>query len=284
MSLRFERNHQYGSTNIDFRTKKDNKSLYIYQPWRIIKDFGTMGYREYTNPVKYNYDFLNISRKNFNTPDPKNYSTIQYYHRNNIKEKLRKTMFNGRAAQLEETIIGKKPYFGDSDIFVKKKTEDEKKIRNIKRSKSQNVVQVEESKSKTNIPEKKEQKIEKKIFKKEEENYEKFVEGGEEEFKNIDKNRLFYIRKQLRDRYELKNNFLKVYKSWDRNSNKEISVNDCQIMMKDLGIQASDQEILALIRSVNTRGGDTMNIREFSKLIYGNKKVLNLDKKNKKIN
>ncbi len=50
MSLRRPRSHTVGISNIDFRSKKDEKNIRIFEPWQAPKDFGTMGYKNYRIP------------------------------------------------------------------------------------------------------------------------------------------------------------------------------------------------------------------------------------------
>ena len=50
MSLRRPRSHRIGISNIDFRSKKDEENLRIFEPWQSPKDVGTMGYKNYKNP------------------------------------------------------------------------------------------------------------------------------------------------------------------------------------------------------------------------------------------
>ena len=38
MSLKRNRTHYSGYTNLDFRTKNDKTSLKLFQPWKIIED------------------------------------------------------------------------------------------------------------------------------------------------------------------------------------------------------------------------------------------------------
>ena len=95
MSLRFSRNHTNGHSNIDFRSKQDIKNLKIFEPWKIPRDFGTMG-RYYFSPSYTEIKRLkSISKSPKNLlmlatgiPDPKEYSTTLYYSKNNIKPKI----------------------------------------------------------------------------------------------------------------------------------------------------------------------------------------------------
>ena len=52
MLIRRPRSHLIGLSNIDYRTKKDEENLKIFEPWQIPKDFGTMGYKNYRNSSK----------------------------------------------------------------------------------------------------------------------------------------------------------------------------------------------------------------------------------------
>ena len=49
MSLKRERSHHYGFTNIDYRTKQDKSALCLFQPWHNSKNFGTMGNSNYVS-------------------------------------------------------------------------------------------------------------------------------------------------------------------------------------------------------------------------------------------
>ena len=47
MSLRRDRTHNYGLSNIDFRSKNDIDSLLLFQPWKTNTHFGSMGRSNY---------------------------------------------------------------------------------------------------------------------------------------------------------------------------------------------------------------------------------------------
>ena len=117
MSLRKNRTHYCGASNIDFRTKGDLENLKLYEPWTIPKEFGTMGksgyYPSYTECKK----IFSVS-KNFNklhdiiqgSPDPKLYPLAVFYKKNKIKPKTAQDFFENRVAQLDEITIGKEKY------------------------------------------------------------------------------------------------------------------------------------------------------------------------------
>ena len=91
MSLRRPRSHRIGISNIDFRSKRDEESLRIFEPWKAPKDVGTMGYKNYKNPMKIGRNLFSDT-KNINThrdivndyPDPRFFTTAQFYKDNNI--------------------------------------------------------------------------------------------------------------------------------------------------------------------------------------------------------
>jgi len=120
--LRKERIHRCGYTNIDFRSKKDKDSIKLFQPWKLGKDFGTMGnsdYRLTSDELKVMMEATKkITRqKNVNSqiPDPRYHKTGQYYLTNGISIKQAKTFFNDeRIANLDETFKGKERFTGDS--------------------------------------------------------------------------------------------------------------------------------------------------------------------------
>ena len=109
MSLRLSRNHTNGHSNIDFRSKNDIKNIKIFEPWKIPRDFGTMG-RYYFSPSYTEIKKLkSISKSPKNLlmlatgiPDPKEYSTTLYYSKNNIKPKIIHSLNNERLTQLDE--------------------------------------------------------------------------------------------------------------------------------------------------------------------------------------
>lgn len=132
MTIRRDRSHICGHTNIDFRTKNDTESIKTFMPWKQKREFGTMGNDLYKLPYNENKKILKVT-ENINNqknilheiPDPKYYKTAQYYQSNNIPLKS-KTMFESeRVAQLDESFKGKEKYTGDgmmiSDIMKQRK-------------------------------------------------------------------------------------------------------------------------------------------------------------------
>ena len=121
MSLKKQRTHMCGFSNIDFRSKGDFESLKLYEPWKIPKEFGTMGksyyHISYTDSKKIFSVSKNINKlKNIiqDTPDPKFYQTAIYYKKNKIIPNILQEFHTERVAQLDEIDIGKEKYIGDS--------------------------------------------------------------------------------------------------------------------------------------------------------------------------
>ena len=65
MSLKRQRTHQCGFSNIDFRSKGEFENLKLFEPWKIPKDFGTMGKSNYHLPYSETKKILSVS-KNLN--------------------------------------------------------------------------------------------------------------------------------------------------------------------------------------------------------------------------
>ena len=121
MSLKKERVHTTGFSNIDFRTKNDSNSLLLFQPWKVAEHYGTIndyGYRLSFDDHKKIFglsDKLNKQLNEFNDlPDPKIYQSAQFYRDNKIKFNTRSMFTNERLAQLDESMKGKERYVGDS--------------------------------------------------------------------------------------------------------------------------------------------------------------------------
>ena len=121
MSLRRARTHRIGISNIDFRSKRDEENLRIFEPWQTPKDVGTMGYKNYTNPLKIARSLFGPSER-INThkdivndyPDPRYFTTAQFYKKNNIKLNTKSFKNIDRVNNLEETFKGKDVFNGDS--------------------------------------------------------------------------------------------------------------------------------------------------------------------------
>src|SRR5690606_7845104 len=113
MSLRKERSHRCGHSNIDFRTKRDEESMKLYQPWKMRAPFGTMGYGGFKLHYLDKKKVMEVSEPINNQrsmvaeiPDPKYHKTAQYYYNNKIPIKTKAMFTNERVAQLDESFKG----------------------------------------------------------------------------------------------------------------------------------------------------------------------------------
>ena len=125
MSLKLQRMHRCGYTNLDFRSKGDFDSVKLYEPWKIPKEFGTMGKSFYYPSYSEAKKVFSVS-KSLNklksivqgSPDPKSYPGALYYKKNNIKPKIVQEFRIERVAELDESAIGKEKYIGDSMMIA----------------------------------------------------------------------------------------------------------------------------------------------------------------------
>lgn len=129
MKVRRERVHHCGSSNIDFRSKRDNDSIALFQPWKLKKEYGTMGNSLVNLPTD-QYNWLMKATRSLNTlkdinterPDPKVYSTAQFYVKNGLNlfnlPKKKNMIETERVAQLDESFKGKDTYTGDSMMIA----------------------------------------------------------------------------------------------------------------------------------------------------------------------
>ena len=277
MSLKKPRIHQCGFTNIDFRTKGDFESLKLYEPWKVLKDFGTMGksfyYPSYSDAKKIFSVSKSLNKlKNIiqGSPDPKAYPGCLYYKKNNIKPNIIQEFRTERVAELDESGIGKEKYIGDSMMIS-----DIKKYR------------LERKNKKTNINEKKERKQEyisrmekaKSLKNKEaiQETQLVKIEAKETLDNKIDLKKIQEIRLALRRRYANRTDFRKIFKEWDLNAVGEITLYSAHDMINRLSIPINYNETRALIASSNTRGTESLNLEEFIHLIFSDNEALKVD-------
>ena len=277
MSLKKPRIHQCGFTNIDFRTKGDFESLKLYEPWKVLKDFGTMGksfyYPSYSDAKKIFSVSKSLNKlKNIiqGSPDPKAYPGCLYYKKNNIKPNIIQEFRTERVAELDESGIGKEKYIGDSMMIS-----DIKKYR------------LERKNKKSNINEKKERKQEyisrmekaKTLKNKEaiQETQLVKIEAKETLDNKIDLKKIQEIRLALRRRYANRTDFRKIFKEWDLNAVGEITLYSAHDMINRLSVPINYNETRALIASSNTRGTESLNLEEFIHLIFSDNEALKVD-------
>ena len=277
MSLKLQRVHRCGYSNIDFRSKGDFESIKLYEPWQIPKEFGTMGKSSYYPSYSQAKKIFSVSKsvnklKNIvqGSPDPKSYPGVLYYKKNNIKPNIVQEFRVERVAELDENDIGKEKYIGDSMMIAD--------INKSRRERKNKKIDIKEK-----ITEKKEliQKIEKeKALKNKEAIHETQIVkiNAKETLDNkIDLKKVQEIRLALRRRYANRTDIRKIFKEWDLNAIGEITVYSAHDMINRLSIPINYNETRALIASSNTRGTETLNLEEFMHLIFSDNEALKVD-------
>ena len=279
MSLKKPRVHRCGFTNLDFRTKGDYESLKLYEPWKIPKEFGTMGKSFYYPSFSEARKIFSVSKslnklKNIiqGSPDPKAYPGALYYKKNNIKPNIVQEFRTERVAELDESGIGKEKYIGDSMMISDiRKYRLERK--NKKRENSENkalkqdyITRMEKEKNIKN----KEAPQETQLVK---------IEAKETLDNKIDLKKIQEIRLALRRRYASRTDIRKIFKEWDLNAVGEITLYSAHDMINRLSIPINYNETRALIASSNTRGTESLNLEEFIHLIFSDNEALKVDLK-----
>ena len=279
MSLKKPRIHRCGFTNIDFRSKGDFESLKLYEPWKIPKDFGSMGKSFYYPSYSEAKKIFSVSKslnklKNIiqGSPDPKAYPGALYYKKNNIKPKIVQEFRVERVAELDESGIGKEKYIGDSMMIADiNKYRIERKNKNKKKDfhdnsgmKQDYISRMEKAKAIKN----KEATHETQLVK---------IEAKETLDNKIDLKKIQEIRLALRRRYASRTDFRKIFKEWDLNAVGEITLYSAHDMINRLSIPINYNETRALIASSNTRGTESLNLEEFMHLIFSDNEALKVD-------
>ena len=279
MSLKLQRMHRCGYTNLDFRSKGDFDSVKLYEPWKIPKEFGTMGKSFYYPSFSEAKKIFSVS-KSLNklkdivqgSPDPKSYPGALYYKKNNIKPNIVQEFRIERVAELDESAIGKEKYIGDSmmiaDINKYRKERKIKKndIKDPSIEKKEFMLKIEKEKAIKN----KEATQETQLVK---------INVKETLDNKIDLKKVQEVRLALRRRYANRTDFRKIFKEWDLNAIGEITVYSAHDMINRLNIPINYNETRALIASSNTRGTETLNLEEFMHLIFSDNEALKVDLK-----
>ena len=290
MSLRRPRSHKVGISNIDFRTKRDIENLNIYEPWKVPKDLGTMGYKNYKNSKSIYQNLFGPSEK-INTykdivndyPDPRFHTTAQFYQKNKILLNTKTFINTERVANLEETFKGKDVFNGDStniaDImrFRKTKKFDNKTIirnsykepfsleeRKIQEEKIKNLAKEKKSLNKNAIQETQLVKIN------------TFINKGDTV---INLKKIEEIRETLRRRYGNRKKINKIFQQWAKTFPNKITVYDAYKMINALSIPINYNETKAFIASGSNSGNEYLTLQEFSNLIYEPSKMCYDDEK-----
>ena len=277
MSLKRERNHMCGFSNIDFRSKGEFENLKLFEPWKIPKDFGTMGKSNYHLPYSESKRIFSVS-KNLNKfknivqdfPDPKFYKTAMYYKKSNIKPNILQDFYNERIAQLDEIDIGKEKYIGDS-MMIADTYRYRTQRKNRASEKIQNFFNKQKALNKFKMPKElqnKAAKLETQLVK---------LDVNETLDNKIDLKKIQEIRFALRRRYANRTNIRKIFKEWDINCMGEITLYSVHDMINRLNIPINYNETRALIASSNTRGTESLNLEEFIHLIFSDNEALQIN-------
>ena len=280
MSLKRQRTHQCGFSNIDFRSKGEFENLKLFEPWKIPKDFGTMGKSNYHLPYSETKKIFSVS-KNLNkfkslvqdSPDPKFYKTAMYYKKSRIKPNILHDFYNERIAQLDEIDIGKEKYIGDSMMIA-----DIYRYRTQRKNKINEPLKDFFNKQKFLNMYKKPKELQNKSAKLETQLVK--LEVNETLDDKVDLKKIQEIRFALRRRYANRTDIRKIFKEWDLNCMGEITLYSAHDMINRLNIPINYNETRALIASSNTRGTESLNLEEFIHLIFSDNEALqvNLDK------
>jgi len=125
MIAKKSRTHSCGQSNIDFRSLKDEENLKKFQPWKIKKDFGTMGYTDFHLPRQAYKELMrptsklnNLQNKNKETPNPKLYDTAVFYNTQKLNFRKDNLDCSDKIAELDESLKGKERFTGDSMMIA----------------------------------------------------------------------------------------------------------------------------------------------------------------------
>ena len=280
MSLRRSRSHKIGISNIDYRTKRDEENIKIFEPWKAPKDFGTMGYKNYRNPPKFKRllfsptERINTHKDLVNDyPDPRYYTTAQFYKTNNIDLNIKSFIETERVSNLEETFKGKDVFIGDgmgiADIMRKRKGKKDKKIElnfDLEALKEHNQqINKTENLAKGKIKNNKNAILETQITK---------IDANNTDNGQLNMNKIKEIRQALRRRYGNRKHINRIFQLWARTIPNKITVYDAYKMINSLKIPMNYNEAKAFIASGSNFGNEFLNLDEFSNLIYNKNEEL----------
>jgi len=263
-----------GISNIDFRTKRDEENLRIFEPWKAPKDFGTMGYREYKHSPKTQRllfsptERINTHRDIVNDyPDPRYYTTAKFYKDNNIDLKIRSIIDKDRISNLEETFKGKDVYIGDGMDYLgtlrKRKGKKDKKYKLNRDLNSLEDHKLEINKIENLAKEK--MKINKDVVQ-ETQLTKMNINKTDNDLLNM--NKIKEIRQLIRRRYGNRKNVNKIFQQWARTFPNKITVYDAYKMINSLNIPINYNETRAFIASGSNFGNEFLSLDEFSNLIF----------------
>ena len=275
MSLKRQRNHFSGMSNLDFRTKGDIKRIKFYQPYHESKLFGIQGLSNYKLPFSLNKKIFSPTKglnegkfiKN-EIQNPKVYESAVFYRDNSMKLRPKIFLRVEKSKNLDTSEYrGGSEYNGDSMMIadsIKKRKEikmEEKLIReNLKKKFTGNNIKssISEYSRKNMIKSKSDVEI---MEKKE------------------NKKKLNMIRNKIFERLRTHDNIKQIFLNWQNNylNNKELSIFDLHKIINNLGIPITYNETLALIASGNKRNSDKLNYDEFKNLLVNDESNIDID-------
>ena len=279
MSLRKERNHMSGISNIDFRSKSDTENINFYSPWLKSPNFGTMNtynfklsFTDHNKLFKPTFNLNEQKYLNSEIQNPKIYNSAQFYKKHHIKPLTKSLFTNERIANLDESYKGKELFIGDSMMIsdITKQRKERKKRRFNDRENKIKKIQQQENIAKDKTEKNKEAFQETQLVK---------IEAKDTLEGKVDIKKLKEIRLALRRRYASRTDFRKIFKEWARSMGSEITVYDAHNMINNFSIPINFNETRALIASSNQRGTENLNLKEFFHLIFGDNDALEVDLK-----
>lgn len=273
MNFKKERTHKYGSSNIDFRTKRDDYAIKNYQPWLMSKNTGTMGLADFHLTLNQKKEkFLSTVKLNTykdlvkEIPNPKFHKTCEFYKKKNLTVNQRTFFTDDKVANLDETLIGKEKFTGDS-MMISVNTKLKHKDKNLSTGDRIRRLAAQENLSKGKTTLNKIANQETQLVK---------IDAKETLEGKVDLGKIQEIKLALRRRYGNRKNLRKIFKTWDISSNGYVNIFDCKNMINKLAIPINFNETRVLIASASNNS-DVMTIEDFTNMIYNDNQTNNID-------
>lgn len=272
MHYKKERTHQYGSSNIDFRTKKDENYIRTYQPWLMGRQFGTMGLSDFHLTMNQKKDKFLSTKKiatnkdlNQEIPNPKLHKTANYYTKNNLFIYPKTFFENEKVAELDESFKGKEKFTGES-MMISVNTKLKHKDKNLSTGDRIRKLILQENLSKGKSLINKNAIQETQLVK---------IDAKETLAGKVDLKKIQEVKLALRRRYANRKNLRKIFKNWDGSCNGHINLYDAHKMINKLAIPINFNETRALIASA--ANNDVLTVEDFTNLVHSEAQALNVD-------
>lgn len=273
MKLKKERNHMYGASNIDFRSKRDDSSIRTYMPWIMGKELGTMGLQDYKLTSKEkekkfkSVSKLSTQKDEINEyPNPKYHQTAEFYSKNNMKIFNKKNLIEiERLGQLDESVKGKEKYIGDS-MMISLNTKLKHKDKTVSTGDKIRKMLIQETLHRERVIQNKNVIQETQLVK---------MDAKETLEGKVDIKKINDIRLAIKRRYANRSNIRKLFKHWDISSNGFINLYDAHAMINKLAIPINFNETRALIASATEH--NVLHVDDFVNLIHNDNQTLNLN-------